>query len=184
MKRTFETWLLVLLTQICFSQGPVGIQDSGLDSIKEIIQFETDKFRSELEKREYWSDFERQITIDFQCDTFKIERLLSSRIAMDYSTHGMVQAIYEAEVEYDAMLNKYYQLLRQKLNDNDKKILKQSQRNWIQFRDSERILNREISKDEYSGGGTLQRIIVSSGYLEITKKRVFELYSFLTRFYE
>ena len=36
----------------------------------------------------------------------------------------------------------------------------------------------------YSGGGTMQRIIVASGYFEITKKRVIELFGYLGRFNE
>ena len=128
------------------------------------------------------NDFDKQVSIDFQIDTFLIERLLSKRISIDYSTAGMTKAAYDAEIEYDKLLNKYYQILLKKLNDSDKDILKLSQRNWIQYRDSERKLNSEIAKDEYSGGGTMQRIIVASGYTEITKKRVIELYNYLSRF--
>jgi hypothetical protein len=42
--------------------------------------------------------------------------------------------------------------------------LKQSQRNWIKYRESERRLNAEIVKDEYSGGGTIQQIFIADGY--------------------
>jgi uncharacterized protein YecT (DUF1311 family) len=184
MKQLRLTFFLFFISQFCFSQSPEEITDTEMESLKVQIQNETIKLKQKLESRDYLSDFDKEVSINFQCDTFKIERLLALRIEIDYSTSGMVQAIYDAEVEYDKLLNKYYQLLVKKLNDADKEILKQSQRNWIQFRDSERNFNNEISKDEYSGGGTMQRIIVSSGYLEITKKRVFELYSYLTRFYE
>jgi hypothetical protein len=76
------------------------------------------------------------------------------------------------------------QLLAKKLNKTDNEILKQSQRNLIQFIYTERKLNNLISKEDYLGGGTIQRIFVSSGYLDITKKRVLELYGYLTRFVE
>jgi uncharacterized protein YecT (DUF1311 family) len=174
--------LFVITTTLGFAQSPVEISDADLVRYKQDIQKESLKLKQELLKKDYLNDFDEQVSIDFQIDTFLIERLLSKRISIDYSTAGMTKAAYDAEIEYDKLLNKYYQLLLKKLNDSDKDILKLSQRNWIQYRDSERKLNSEIAKDEYSGGGTMQRIIVASGYTEITKKRVIEIYSYLSRF--
>lgn len=158
------------------------IQDS--EGLLQQVNKECLQLKQTLEAKEYLSDSDKQRSIGFQCDTFKIERLLALKIENDYSTNGMVQAIYEAEQAYDKLLNKYYQVLLKKLNDADKEILKRSQRNWIQFRDSERILNATILNDEYSGGGTLQQLIISSGYLEITKKRVVEIYQYASRIAE
>ena len=174
--------LFVITTTLGFAQTPVEISDADLVKYKQDIQKESLKLKQELLKKDYLNDFDKQVSIDFQIDTFLIERLLSKRISIDYSTAGMTKAAYDAEIEYDKLLNKYYQILLKKLNDSDKDILKLSQRNWIQYRDSERKLNSEIAKDEYSGGGTMQRIIVASGYTEITKKRVIELYNYLSRF--
>jgi len=174
--------LFVIIAKIGYAQTPKEISDTDLAKYKQEIQKESLKLKQELLKKDYLNDFDKQISIDFKIDTFLIEKLLSKRISIDYSTAGMTKAAYDTEVEYDKLLNKYYQLLLKKLNDSDKEILKQTQRSWIQYRDSERKLNSEIAKDEYSGGGTMQRIIVASGYVEITKKRVIELYSYLTRF--
>jgi uncharacterized protein YecT (DUF1311 family) len=183
--RHFQLILLfVFITQFGFAQSPREINDSELEKYKQEIQKESIKLQQELLKKDYLSDFDKQVSIDFQIDTFVIERLLSKRISIDYSTAGMTKATYDSEIEYDKLLNKYYQILIKKLNDSDKEILKQSQRNWIQYRNSERKLNNEIAKDEYSGGGTMQRIIVASGYFEITKKRVIELFGYLGRFNE
>ena len=136
------------------------------------------------ETKKYFNDFDKQLTINFKIDTFRIEKLLEKRFKIDFSITGMFRAIIDAELEYDTLLNKYFQLLINKLDVSDKDILIQSQRNWIQFRDSERKLNDEISKDDYSGGGSSQRVIIASRYIEITKKRVLELYGYLTRFYK
>ena len=119
-----------------------------MEKYKQEIQKESIKLRQELLKKGYLSDFDKQVSIDFQIDTFVIEKLLSKRISIDYSTAGMTKATYDSEIEYDKLLNKYYQILIKKLNDSDKEILKQSQRNWIQYRDSERKLNNEIAKDD------------------------------------
>jgi uncharacterized protein YecT (DUF1311 family) len=137
-----------------------------------------------LEREEYDSDFAKQVSVEYQIDAFKIDQLLARRIDIDYSTSGMVTATYEAESEYDDLLNKYYQQLLAKLSGEDKAVLRQSQKNWLQFRDSERELNSLLTKDEYSGGGTIQRTIGSDCELELTKARVKGLVDYLLRFAE
>ena len=184
MKQIRMILLLMIVAKIGYAQSPKEISDSDLVRYKQEILQNALTLKQELLKKDYLSEFEKQIIIDFKIDTYLIEELLSKRISVDYSTAGMTNATYDAEVEYDKLLNKYFQLLLKKLKDSDKEILKQTQRNWIQYRDSERKLNIIISKDEYSGGGTIQSNIVAGGYLEITKKRVIELYDYLTRFNE
>ena len=38
-----------------------------------------------------------------------------------------------------------------------------------------------MSEERYSGGGTIQNLIIGSRTIEITKTRVFELYDYLER---
>ncbi|PKD43372.1 lysozyme inhibitor LprI family protein [Rhodohalobacter barkolensis] len=120
--------------------------------------------------------------IEFKSDTFAIERRREMRMEINWSTAGMNNASYAAEREYDQLLNKYYQKLLGKLDDEDKEILRQSQRNWIRFRDSERDVNYMLTDWQYSGGGTIQTTINANHHLEITKHRVIELYRYLSRF--
>lgn len=176
--------LFALSALSAFAQSPQEITEVDLAKLKQEIKNEALQLRQQLLKEDYMSDFEKQISIDFQTDTFQIEKLLARRTDIDYSTYGMLEAAYNAEAEYDKLLNKYYQLLLRKLNTTDKDLLKQSQRNWIQYRDSERKLNIALAKEEYSGGGTIQNIIIAGEYTEITKKRVLEIFHYLTRFYE
>lgn len=70
----------------------------------------------------------------------------------------MVRAIWEAEVDYDRLLNKYYTILLHSLNLEDQEVLKTSQRNWLKFRDSEQNLSSMLSEEKYSRG-TMQRIV-------------------------
>jgi uncharacterized protein YecT (DUF1311 family) len=93
----------------------------------------------------------------------------------------MVTSTLDANREYDKLLNKYYQLLLRSLNEEDKEILKKSQRNWIDFRDSELELNGVLMNDYYSGGGTIQRVFAAARVLELTRDRVIELYDYLNR---
>lgn len=184
MKRTnFILWF-VITSNFVFAQPPKEISDSDLVMYKQEIQNESVTLRLELLKKHYLNDFDKQISVDFQIDTFLIERLQSKRISIDYSTYGMIKATSDSEIEYDKLLNKYYQLLIKKLNDSDKEILKQSQKKWILFRDSEKNLNSAIAKNEYSGGGTMQGITVANKTAEITQKRVIELFNYLNRFKE
>ncbi len=151
------------------------MEDDSLDKLVAVL-------KHDLEQKEYLSDFEKEISISFQLDTFRIEKQLQKNIEKDSSTAGMVQAAYDAEKNYDLLLNKYYQVLLNKLNASDREALKLAQRNWVYFRDSERKLSNGLVKEEYSGGGSLQRLVVAADYLDLTKKRVVDLHKYLLRF--
>lgn len=155
--------------------------DEKKDLILQQVENELKDFLLFLEQREYLTDEDRNFEIEFQCDTFVIERLLKKRLESDYSTQGMTQAIYEAESAYDNLLNKYYKMLRDRLEEEDRELWRGTQRNWIRFRDSERKLNMEISKALYTGGGTIQQLFVADKFLEITRSRVFEIHGYLSR---
>lgn len=176
--------IFTFITQVGYSQAPKVVSDSDMKLYNQEIEKESIKVRQQLLKKDYLNDFDKQITIDFQIDTLKIEQLLKKRINGDYSTAGMTSAVYDSEIEYDKLLNKYYNILIKKLKNSDKEILKQSQKNWLQFRDSERKLNSEIAKSDYSGSGTIQGNIVAVQYLELTKSRTLDLYHYLSRFYK
>jgi uncharacterized protein YecT (DUF1311 family) len=160
------------------------VTDREMKAMRQEIEKEALKLRRELEKQEYESDLARQVSIEYQLDAFRIDELQKRRINIDYSTAGMVTATYDAESEYDDLLNKYYQKLLAKLSAGDKAVLKQAQKNWLQFRDSEHELNSLLTKDAYSGGGTIQRTIGADCDLELTKARVKALVDYLLRFAE
>ena len=122
--------------------------------------------------------------LEFKSDVYRIENLADKKIEIDYSTAGMSKAVFELEKGYDKLLNKYYLILSKKLKPEDREKLKISQRNWLKFRDSERILIGIISKDEYYGGGTIQSNIRASSICEITKIRVYEIKEHIDLFIE
>ncbi len=181
MKKMQLTFLFVIVAKLILAQTPQSISEADLLKIKQEVQKESEQLKAALLKKDYQSDDEKQLIVAFQLDTFVIEKLQSKKMELDYSTLGMVNAMNDTESEYDKLLNKYYQLLVKKLNDTDKEVLKQSQRNWIQYRDSERKLNSQLANEEYTGGGTMQRVVVASRYADITKQRVEELYLYLLR---
>jgi uncharacterized protein YecT (DUF1311 family) len=93
----------------------------------------------------------------------------------------MTTAGYEAAKAYDSLLNKYYKKLLSKLKPVDKTTLTQAQKAWIAFRDTEEKLIATVSKDEYSGGGTVQQLIDTSQYLELIKQRALQIFDHLDR---
>lgn len=116
----------------------------------------------------------------FYIDTAFIERVERECLAIDYTTAGMANIIRNSEMAYDVLLNKYYKMLLNRLEKNDREILVQAQRTWIQFRDNELKLNALLQKDQYSGGGSINILDQASATLTLTKNRVLELYAYLS----
>lgn len=137
-----------------------------------------------LMAKDYISDFEKMNVVGFTIDTFKIERMLSIRLSEGFTNADIISALQDAEKKYDALLNKYYQILLNRLHEGDRKALIESQKNRIKYRDSEKLLNLIISMPQYSGGGTMYRLTVADENFEISKKRVIELYNHISRFFE
>ena len=125
-----------------------------------------------------------KIDLEFKSDIYRIEKLANKKIEVNSTTMGMTKAIFELEKGYDQLLNKYYQVLIRKLKSEDIEKLKISQRNWMAFRDSERVLVGIVSKDEYSGGGTIQGNIRASRTCEMTKVRVYNIKEHIDQFIE
>lgn len=176
-----KTLLLILTTltfSICYGQTPRQLTETDSIQIEKKIEIKTQQLKDSLKETERPTD---NLRLEFTIDTFKIEERQRLKLDIDYSTNGMVISTLDANKEYDKLLNKYYQMLLNSLNEEDKEILKNSQRNWIVFRDSELELNGILMNDYYSGGGTIQRVFAASRVLEITRDRVIEFYHYLNR---
>lgn len=167
----------LLIQTITFSQTlkePVEVTPDLLETIKVNIEKDVPRIKKQLE-----NSGENAIRIEFSLDTFKVERLLSKMVELDYSDIGIGNANNEAAKNYDILLNKYYKKLLAVLKGDDKKSLITAQKYWLSFRDSETKLIETISKDEYSGGGTMQQLIESTDYFNLIKSRtiiIFEHY--------
>lgn len=178
MKQFTSFILILLLPFLLFAQFDEAEYEKEITRIKNQALQDALVLKKQLESQSFFNEAEKNAIISFKADTFRIEQTLIRRLDFDFSTMGMVQAFSDAEAEYDKLLNTWYQALMKVLSSEDKTALRQSQRNWIQFRDSERLLFQILAKDEYSGGGSIQRLIVASQYMELTKKRVLELFNY------
>lgn len=161
------------------------LEDEQLDSLKKVwtrqITVQMDEMGIGSRHREGLSDFSDSVLNSFERDTFLVNELYSLQLDSDQTTYGMARATWQMEEAYDVLLNKYYNQLLRKLNKEDREVLKESQRNWIKFRDSEKRLNGLLTEEKYSGGGTIQQLIYTADNAWRVKQRVYELIGYLNR---
>jgi hypothetical protein len=134
------------------------------------------KFKQEVSAIEYNSDFEKSTSVSFRVDTFLVEDFLLRRLEADFSTMSMADAYYQAEMEYEKLINKYYQILYTKLNAEDKLTLKSAHDKWVSFKTAEIELTEKLSNEEYSGGGTYIILGIAYDKMLLNKSRAIAYY--------
>lgn len=172
--------LLLLLLLATFAHAQTELTNSKLAEIKVQVDKQTVKFRDSLTKVNDGTDL--KLDIEFKTDLYRVEKLADKKVAIDYTTSGMTNAIVELNNDYDKLLNKYYAILIKKLVPKDQEKLKVAQRNWIKFRDSEIQLIGIVSKTEYSGGGSIQSNIMAGRISDLTKNRLYSIKEHLNQF--
>lgn len=147
------------------------------------------RFNAEIEKqipalkKRLTKDGFTDTQIEFAVDTFKIEQLLNRKLEVDYSTAGMNRAMDDRTEQYDKLMNKYYNRVMKYLSEKDKKVLIATQRNWVNFRDSEQKLIYTLTKDEYSGGGSIQSNIAVANYARLIEQRTLQIFEYFQAMY-
>jgi uncharacterized protein YecT (DUF1311 family) len=158
------------------SKDPIEVTPEIQRKIRGEIEKEIPRFKQKLEVAK-----ENPVRIEFAIDTFRLERFMDKWIDLDYGDFGMRDACYAGAKLYDSLLNNYYKKLLEVLKGDDKQVLIQAQRSWLAFRDSEFRLVETISKDEYSGGGTMQQLTEASEYLDLVRNRVVTIFDHYVR---
>ena len=161
-----------------FSQdhdAPTSVTAAMQQKIRQDIEKEATRLRPQLQKNN------NQAEVEFYLDTFRVEQYVGKMMKQDYSTVGMKEALYAGAKLYDSLLNKYYRKLSTLLKGDDKKALVQAQKAWIAFRDAESNLVDIMSKDEYSGGGSIQGVTEADMYLAFIRNRVVALFEHYMR---
>lgn len=176
MKIALAICTILFLNVIVVAQNPTEINEKNLGKIRSEVEAETIALKNTLEIAN-----SSKSQIEFCLDTFRIERLLEKRIALNNSDFDMREAILVCAVQYDSLLNKYYKKLLSTLKGNDKQILISAQKSWLAFRTNEMKLINTISKPEYSGGGTINQLGDASEYMDQIKQRVIIIYSHFRR---
>jgi uncharacterized protein YecT (DUF1311 family) len=175
MKQLFFPLLLLFVLQSSFAQsdGPNEITSQVLQKIKGDVEKLIPAYKKTLPKEDFTAD-----QSEFSVDTFRIEQIVSKRMDIDYSTVGMNMTIDEMTSSYDKLMNKYYNKLLKILKPEEKKILITAQKAWIAYRDAELKLIGTMTKEEYSGGGSMQSNIATDSYSELIVKRTIEIFNF------
>lgn len=106
--------------------------------------------------------------------THKIDLELKNCLAAEEnkSTAAMSQCLNDALAEWDLELNATYKLLQTKLDSKAEQKLKDSQRQWIKFKQKEvELINATYGK----ANGTMWQVIKMDKILEITRNRTQKL---------
>ena len=178
----FILFILFLFTIDCsIAQEHYVLSEEELLKFDDSINNNAEVLRLQLLKELEYPSKNRELEIEFQVDTFKIIQKIQKRTEEYVNPFGqnMNKINSFEEIEYDKLLNKYYQKLLNKLKEPDKETLRQAQRNWIKFRDSEIKLIDIIYSPNYSGPGFLPILSGSSTISEHTKNRTIEIYNLL-----
>ena len=173
MKNLLLTALSFLLLMSASAQD-----DSEVDLVKlaQETKSASIRFKQEISEVEYNSDFEKSISVSFRVDTFLVEDFLMRRMEVDFSTMAMTDAFYQAENEYEKLINKYYQILYNKLNAEDKLTLKSAHDKWVSFKTAENDLTEKLAAEEYSGGGSYVIIGIAYENMLLNKSRATAYY--------
>ncbi len=107
-----------------------------------------------------------------------IDEWLEKCIEKDSSTAGMINCSNKAYDMWDKELNKVYQELIKKLSPEERKLLIESQRQWIRFRDAE---FKFIDKFYYSEKATMFYPMAETSKLQLLKNRVGVLQIYLNK---
>jgi hypothetical protein len=115
----------------CFSQitkEAVEVTPQLQKKIRDDVEKLIPQFQKTLEKERL-----NQVQIEFEIDTFRVERFMEKWIDLDYPNAGMNNGTYSGAKLYDSLHNKYYKKLLTVLKPDDKKILIQAQKAWLSF---------------------------------------------------
>ena len=175
MKKLLLLCISLNLSLFLFAQdeGPKEITPQLLQKIKADIENQIPAIKEQLAQKEMTAD-----QIEFSLDTFRIEQIVAKRMEIDYSTAGMINTMNEMTAGYDKVMNKYYNKLLKALKPEDKKVLIAAQKAWLAYRDAEAKLIGIMTKEVYSGGGTIQSILSSDSYTQLVVKRTLEIFNY------
>ena len=163
--------MLFLIINLSFGQNEITSQV--LQKLNSEIEKQIPPLKLKLSKQQLTSE-----QIEFSIDTFRIEQLVLKRMDIDYTTLGMNTTVIERTNSYDKLLNKYYNKLIKALNPIDKKTLVSAQKSWLVYRDNEAKLINTMTKEEYSGGGTIQSNIAIGSYSDLIAERAIKIFNY------
>lgn len=160
------------------------VSDSEMEKLKTSWRAELRSEGAELaakkSRTEGMSNFSDSISRLFLEDTFVVENLLQRQLGKDHTTLGMNKAYLAAASEYDALGEKYFQVLLAKMQAEDAELLTSWQKDWKTLLEKERALIGKLMQEPYSGGGSMQSLTYTARLMKAQKDHVFTLVDYLT----
>jgi len=139
--------------------------------------------QSLLMKYNSMDELQKRFLIQFQADTFRIETIFRSNNADCTDESDKAACIEKKAEEYNKLVTKYYMMLNQELNSEEKEKLKHSQRSWLAFKDNERDLLNTINASRPALTSEVKRRQEACIYLTLTKSRLELLKDYLLLIY-
>lgn len=127
------------------------------------------------------SDFADSIQRAVYVDTFVVQRVYEEMLHFDGSTLGINQSNLYSMADYEALVFKYSEVVRNKLSTEDQLTFDEAQTAWLHYFEKERTFSGVLMKPEYSGGGTIQTLIYTGRLLDMQKQRLNFLVNCLIR---
>lgn len=103
--------------------------------------------------------------------SYPIDIRLQKCIEADGSTVSMVECTQKAQKEWDNELNKYYKLLLAKLSVTEQVTLRESQRQWLVYKEKE---TKFFTKVYGSQEGSMWDVAIEDRKLNIIRTRAIE----------
>ncbi|MGL6130538.1 MAG: lysozyme inhibitor LprI family protein, partial [Fusobacteriaceae bacterium] len=116
-----------------------------------------------------------RIVEDYEGELQKLKWMSEKMKDKDHSTRGMIIAEERRYEGLDKLLNRYYKDLMETLDPEQKIALRDSQREWIKFRDKEIKLAEEIY---YKKQGTVWALYPGMIAVELMENRTKEIVYF------
>lgn len=95
------------------------------------------------------------------------------------STASMREITYQAQVKWEAEMNKVYKRLMQKLTKPQQNTLRKAQQQWLKFRSAEGDVILEIVSSQQ---GTIHQLSGTSRGMQLVRHRTLELISYEQEF--
>ncbi len=175
MKKIIFFTILQFLFGYSFAQYPDDISSQDKKEFEILVSKSADSLRIQLNKIDHYDEEMKSREIEFKVDTFKIEKRQDLYLNKYFSQQSINQSAYTRYDEYDKLLNKYYNKLLAKIKSKESKNdLKESQRNWIAYRDAE----FKFIENNFGGLFSMAPLIVQSYHIVIVKDRLVELFEY------
>ncbi|GAA4763366.1 MULTISPECIES: lysozyme inhibitor LprI family protein [Flavobacterium] len=155
------------------NEKEISVKNMSKINITEEVNKEVIIFQKKLNK-EYLTSEE----VIFAIDTFRLNCKNRKNQDFDSSTEAMNNSVLEMRDGYQMLLERYYQKMLQKLDEKDKPIFAESQKEWLRFKEKDEMFIELMENEKYNSGGSIQSHIAIGNSFDLIKIRVEEIFSY------